>query len=506
MRQESKTTRCLLILAFLSFWETSFTNARAESQPNILWIVAEDVSPWMPAFGDTTVATPAFDRMMEQGIVLTNAFAPNPICSPTRSSLMTGRYPTTDGTHHHRLSRDDQGRDAVFLPEWQKTLPELFQNNGYNTFNIGKDDYNFVYDRRSLYSHGPDAVDGHIGELIGPSFDWVSLAAEGPFFGQIQIDGGKTSKEIGNPTPPSDITLPPYYPDTQLFREYYARHYDAIKIADAEVAQILAQLEAAGLSDSTYVFFISDHGMLLLRHKQFLYDGGIHVPVFIMGPPGDERLRRFGQIRDELVSLIDLPATALDIAGIPIPDYMEGRSIVSQNYVPRSYVISSRDRADYTFDRIRSVRTERFKYIRNYFTDIPYMQAQYRDGWELTREYKSLHEEDILSEAEAALWSKTRPYEELYDLEADPHETVNLVEDPDFSSVKTRLAGLLDLWAEATGDKGLVEESDDAIGAVVSRWGARCIDHRCDRYRAEFGDGGESSVKGVIEGPRRDDQ
>ena len=490
-----------LIVSFLQPWAQTF----AEDKPNILWIVAEDISPWMPAFGDETIATPTFDSMIESGIVLRNAFSPNPICSPTRSSLMTGRYPTTDGTHHHRLSRDDYGRDAVILPAWQKTLPEIFREHGYKTFNIGKDDYNFVYDRRVLYSDGPDGVPGHIGELRGPDFDWVELAKTGPIFGQIQISGGKSSKKIEDPVSPDEMEVAPYYPDTKLFRKAYARHYDTIRIADREVAEILGKLEKAGLTNNTIVFFISDHGMLLLRHKQFLYDGGIHAPVIISGPGYSERLKRFGTLRDELVSLIDLAPTALDLAGIPVPDYMEGSSVVATTYVPRNFVIASRDRADYTYDRIRAIRTARFKYIRNYFPDVPYMQPQYRDRWPLTKEYRELHESGELTDLQAAFLADNRPAEELYDLRNDPHETTNLADNPEFEGERVMLSGMMDLWIEESGDKGQAEETDEAIAAVVARWGDRCVDRRCVEYREKYGKEAATSVKGVIEEQQRED-
>jgi arylsulfatase A-like enzyme len=502
-RQRLSTLRTA-ILGLAVFVLYSPVDAFGKDTPNILWIVAEDISPWMPAFGDDTIETPTLDDMVESGLVLRSAFAAVPICSPSRSSLITGRYPTSDGTHNHRLSRDPLGRDAVRLPEWQKTLPEIFQEHGYKTFNIGKDDYNFVYDRRSLYSHGPDGIPGHIGEQKGPDFDWIELARSGPFFGQIQIKGGKSRQNISNPVPISAVEVAPYYPDTKLVREAYARHYDTIRITDREIADILQKLDKAGLTKSTIVFFISDHGMLLLRHKQFLYDGGIHAPVIISGPGYAERLKRYGTYRDQLVSFIDLAPTALDLAGIPVPDYMQGQSVVAETYVPRSSVVASRDRADYTFDRIRAIRTERFKYIRNYFPEVPYMQPQYRDKWPIAREYRALYQDGKLNEVQAAFMVETRPPEELYDLENDPHETINLAEDPRFDAEKARLSGMLDLWIEETGDKGQVEEIEEAIGAVVARWGADCVDRRCVEYRKNHDEESPTPEKALTKGQRRE--
>ena len=481
----------------------SIKDSKTQQPPNILWIVAEDVSPWVPAFGDNTVETPNMQKLAQEGVVFTKAFAPNPICSPTRSALMLGKYPTTAGVHHHRLSRDGKGRDAVHLPKGELTLPELFQKAGYNTFNIGKDDYNFVYTRRDMYNKGPDGVEGHIGELKGPSFDWTALGKDAPFFGQIQIDGGKSAKKSPLTIDPDTVKLPPYYPDTALFRKSWARHYENIATMDKEVGVILQKLKDAGLSENTVVFVFADHGMLLLRHKQFLYDGGLQVPVYVSYPNNEQAVRLHGNRRNDLISLIDLSAASLDLAGIDVPDYFEGRALFSESQQPRDYIIASRDRADYTFDRIRAIRTQNFKYIRNYLPDVPYLQPQYRDRWPLTKEYKALGKAGKLTKAQMLFLADKRPPEELYDLRVDPDEINNLANNPDYRDDLVRLSGMLDLWIESSGDKGLVEETTEAIGAVVARWGKRCVDPRCNAYRAEFGEEAPSGAVGVFEGQAR---
>lgn len=481
----------------------SIQEPKTQQQPNILWIVAEDVSPWVPAFGDNTVATPNMQRLAQEGVVFTKAFAPNPICSPTRSALMLGKYPTTAGVHHHRLSRDGKGRDAVHLPKGELTLPELFQEAGYNTFNIGKDDYNFVYNRRDMYNKGPDGVEGHIGELMGPSFDWTAIAKDGPFFGQIQIDGGKSAKKSPVSIDPDTVKLPPYYPDTALFRKSWARHYENIATMDKEVGQILQKLDSAGLSENTIVFVFADHGMLLLRHKQFLYDGGLQVPVYVSYPKNQKAVRIHGERRDDLISLIDLSAASLDLAGIEVPDYFEGQALFAQDHLPRGYIAASRDRADYTFDRIRAIRTQNFKYIRNYLPHVPYLQPQYRDRWPLTKEYKALGKAGKLTAAQMLFLADKRPTEELYDLRVDPHEIHNLAGNTGSETDLARLSGLMDLWIESSGDKGLDEETTEAIGAVVARWGKRCVDPRCNAYRAKYGVEPPSGAVGVFEGQAR---
>lgn len=459
------------------------SHRQVADRPNILWIVAEDVSPWMSAYGDDTVSTPTLDAMASEGVVFLNAFSPNPICSPTRSALMTGRWPTSDGVHNHRRSRDPEGRDAINLPEGHLTLPEVFRANGYKTFNIGKDDYNFVYDRESLYNAGPAGSAGYLGAMKGPDFDWTQLAEGGPFFGQIQLSGGKGGASELVELNSDELQLPPYYPDIPTLRSEFEGHYQNIVKTDGEIAEILAALEATGEADNTVVFFFADHGMLMLRHKQFVYDGGVHVPVFIRYPEGAELIRRQGARRGQLISLIDLSAASLELAGISVPDHFEARGLFSEDVQPRSFVPLSRDRGDYTFDHIRAIRTERFKYIRNRYPDVPYMQPAYRDKRPSTLAYKELFARGELNAVQARFAQPTRPAEELYDLSSDPHEIRNLTDDPAFAEIKADLSARLDQWILDTGDQGQIEETGEEIGAVVTRWGQKCVDRRCVEYR-----------------------
>ncbi len=494
--------RSLIALALmcLPLQAASAEEAKKEdTRPNILWIIPEDVSPWMAPYGDTTVKTPTIDKMANEGVTFLKAFANVPICSPVRSSLMTGRWAVSTGVHNHRRSRDSKGRDAIYLEEGTKALPSIFMENGYETFNIGKDDYNFVYNRRDLYSAGPDEVEGHIGDKDGPDFAWEKLAEGKPFFGQIQLRGGKSHGKVDVELDSSKIPMPPYYPDTKLFRERWEDHYRSIVDTDAELAEIFAKLEATGEAENTAVFFISDHGFPMLRHKQFLYDGGVHVPVFVWYPKGTKEIQKYGSRRNELISTIDLSAAALELAGIEIPEYFDGRSLFGDAIEPRQYVPLSRDRGDFTFDQIRAVRTDKYKYIRNKYPDVPYMQPSYRDGWPVTKEYFQLKKEGKLTPEQALFIADTRPAEELYDLDADPHEVKNLADDPAYASVLARMSSTLDGWILMSGDKGQVEETETEIAAVVARWGDKCVDRRCVEYRAKHGDEEPAGATGVIQ-------
>ena len=487
----------LALMACSTQSETSSPVTNAQP-PNVLWIVVEDVSPWMAAYGDHTVSTPTLDKMAEDGVTLLNVFSPNPICSPTRSALMTGKFPTTTGVHNHRRTRDSKGRDAIYLPEGELTLPEIFQQNGYATFNIGKDDYNFVYDRRGLYSEGPDDVEGHIGDRVGPKFDWPKLAAGKPFFGQIQLKGDKNKKLKGIEFDESKPEFPPYYPDTKTQRKKFNDSYRAIVKTDQEVAEILAKLEATGEADNTAVFFISDHGMGMLRHKQFIYDGGVHVPLFITYPKGQDFIRQNGARREELMSLIDVSAAALEVANIPVPKYFESRAILGKNIDERTFVPLSRDRADYTFDHMRGIRTHEFHYIRHKFPDTPYLLPSYRDEKAHTIEYRKLYAEGKLTPAQSVLMAPTRPAEELFDVKADPHQINNLASDPAYADALKDMRKTLDTWIVESGDKGQVEETETEIAAVVARWQEKCVDPRCVAYVKKHGHEEQAGAAGVI--------
>jgi arylsulfatase A-like enzyme len=219
--------------------------------------------------------------------------------------------------------------------------------------------------------------------------------------------------------------------------------------------------------------------MRLPRHKQFCYEGGIHVPLIAGGPGLPE-----GAVREDLVSGIDVGPTSLAAAGIDVPDHVQGADAFDPKF-GREYVVAARDRCDYTIDRIRAVVTDRYKYIRNFMTDRPYLQPQYRDGQEFLEVLRDLHEAGKLNEVQSRFVSDERPAEELYDLQEDPHETNNLVhsDDPQHQRKLGELRTVLHRWIVETDDEGRFPESDAALRAVVDRWGEEAVDPVYDRVR-----------------------
>ncbi len=446
--------------------------------PNILWVYVEDTNPWMSCYGDEIVKTPSIDKLADRGVQFNRAYMTSAVCTPTRSAVITGMYQTSTGAHEHYSSFSIWRGNVMEI--WHpnhmgvRTLPEIFKAAGYYTFNEGKDHYNFVFSDEDLYDHNGE--NGFKGAENGT--EWSGRAEGQPFFGQIQLVGGKFH-DPPEVVKPEEVAVPPYYPDNQIFRKEIATHYNTILKTDEFLGNIIAKLKEDGIYDNTIVFFFSDHGNRLPRHKQFLYEGGIRVPLIIAGPgiPAN-------QVRNDLVSGIDISATTLALAGIGVPGHMHGMDMFAEDF-HRDWVIAARDRCDYTIDRIRTVVTGRYKYIRNFMTDKPYMQPQYRDGWDTMENLRQMYKDGELNEIQARFPGEERPAEELYDLQEDPHETNNLVHSYKREHAM-QLAGLRDIlcrWIIETDDKGRFPETDEALKAVIDRWGDQAVNKEYDRVR-----------------------
>jgi arylsulfatase A-like enzyme len=303
------------------------------------------------------------------------------------------------------------------------------------------------------------------------SHDWAGRKPGQPFFMQVQLAGGKlrgnsddkaratmqaAAKEFGTATDPERVTLPPYYPRDPVMLRDWAAYLDSVRLTDAHVGKVIARLEHEGLLEKTFIIFITDHGISHARGKQFLYDEGTHIPFLVRGP-GVER----GKVRADLIEHLDMAATSLAAAGIAIPQTMQARDVLAPGYRPRDAVFAARDRCDETTERIRSVRTERFLYIRNFHPQRPLLQpCAYKDGKAIVQTLRSLHEQGKLHPlAETLLFSPTRPPEELYEWTADPWQVKNLATDPGHKAMLEVLRTRLDRWMEETNDHGRTPES-----------------------------------------------
>ncbi|WP_276388325.1 sulfatase family protein [Eudoraea chungangensis] len=478
-----------LLLFILFSCCLNLSSGQTEEKPNILWIYLEDTSPLLGCYGSSLMSTPNIDMLAERGVLFQNAFMPAPVCSASRSSIITGAMSTSLGLHNHHSSRTKEA--AIYLPDTVKTIPEIFIENGYFTFNNGKDDYNFTYDRQELY-----AQDYSTHPLYGKKGIPLKISAlknKTPFFGQIQLAGGKEifssnfKEKVDIPIDRSRIILPPYLPNHPAIVEEYANHLDAIQITDLKVGEIISELEKNDLLQNTVIFFFSDHGMRLTRHKQFLYDGGIHVPLIIADFSNSGRIGA-GIKEDNLVSGIDLGTTAMGLAGIPIPKHMEGYDIFDKSIAPREYVISSRDRCDFTIDRIRSVRSKDYKYIRNFMPERPYTQLTYMDvdGVEFVRVMKELHQNNKLDANQNRFMLDERPREELYDLKKDPNELNNLANHPESKETLRKYTNILNAWILDTDDQGQYPEKKEDLKLMLGIWGKNAINPEYDALRKKY--------------------
>lgn len=460
----------ILAAAPLCAFSAETDDSSGLSRPNIVWIIPDDMSANFSCYGETAIQTPNVDKLAAGGVKFTHAYVTAPVCSTCRSAFITGMYQTSIGAHHHRSGR---GERKIHLPEGIKLVPQLFQEAGYHTSisswpgrkgKFGKTDYNFEWDP-SIYDDS----------------DWSTRDRDQPFFAQIHTPGGKlrgkdatgwervssnAEKELGSRTPVNAVTLPPYYPQHPEIQRDWAAYLDSVRMTDAMVGEVLARLEREGIRDNTFVLFMTDHGISHARGKQFLYDEGLHVPLVISGPG-----IKAGSVRNDLVEHIDIAALSLAAAGIAIPESMQARDILADNYTHRTAVFAARDRCDETVDHIRSVRTGDFKYIRNFLPNRPYLQpCAYKDAKRILIALRQCHRDGELDEVQALLFRKTRPPEELYDVNADPFEINNLADDPTYAETLKALRGRLDAWMEETGDQGRRRESVEMFNSDMAAY------------------------------------
>lgn len=446
----------------------SLAQERIPAPPNILWISVEDLSPRLGAYGDDLGRTPHLDRLAAEGVRYTRAFTTAGVCAPSRAAIITSMYQNAIGAHHMRTTSSGPGLPTPYAavpPSYVKAFPEYLRAAGYYTTNNVKTDYQIgtpftIWDESSREAHWRNRPD-----------------EDQPFFSVFNVtrthesQAWPESDEDGQlVTDPDRVTVPPYYPDTPVVRETLARHYDNIAEMDRRVGEILSQLEEDGLAEETLVFFWTDHGDGLPRAKRWLYDAGLHVPLIVRTP---EKYRRWvgapapGSASERLVSLMDLGPTVLSLAGVPAPAHLQGRAFLGpQQASEREYVYAARDRIDESYDMVRAVRGERFKYIRNFYPDKPYaIHVPYRNRMPIMRELFRRKAAGRL-EGPQTLWMRDRrPPEELYDTESDPDEIQNLADDPAYRNVVERMRRAMDDWMVRVHDLGRIPEAQ-----MVRQW------------------------------------
>lgn len=422
-------------------------------RPNILWISLEDTTPRFGCYGDPIARTPNIDRLAAGGCRFPNAFSTAGVCAPSRSAIITGMYQTSIGTHHMRTGHTNRNTPnmptpySAVPPPYVKTFTEYLRGAGYYCTNNSKTDYQFT---PPITAWDDNSNQGH----------WRNREEGQPFFSVfnpgVTHESGMWERD-NRPitTNPDDVELPPYLPDTPKAREALARQYDNLVTADARVGELLDQLEEDGLAENTIVFLWSDHGEGLPRGKRWPYDAGIRIPLIV---------RWHGEIipntdSEQLVSLIDLGPTVLSLCGVQVPQHIQGQPFLGPQKVERDYIFATRDRYDESYDMIRAVRDKKYKYIRNYYPEKPYLLwIPYRNRHPVMQEMWRLHAEGKLEGDQLTMFRYPRPTEELYDVENDTHELNNLSEDTSHADVLDRMRKTLAEWQSEFGDMGDISE------------------------------------------------
>ena len=453
------TLRKYVRSGFLVFVLASALNAAETakpSKPNILWLISEDTGPEaLSRSGTPQASTPVLDKLAKDGVYYSHTYL-GMVCSVSRSSFMTGMHAVSIGAHNHRTVNMKPLPDGVrLLTGWMRdagyftsNLTELPQSWGFK--GAGKTDWNFI----------PGDV-----PFDNPKGKWDELKTHQPFFAQLNCKETHRTYNAPAKADPAKVVLPPYYPDDPIVRKDWAEYLDSESEFDRKMGLLLAQLDAEGLTDNTVIVYFGDNGASMARAKQFCYEEGFIVPMIIRWPKNFPAPKNFkpGTVDDRFIDGIDLAPTIIDIAGAPKPPKMQGRIFLGdRTEAPREYVFGTRDRCDTTVMRLRSVRNARYRYIRNFHPEIPFLAANnYKETqypvWNLL---KKLHAEGKLTPPQEFLCQPTMPEEELYDMEADPHQIHNLAKSdkPEVQAELKKLRAVLDQWIIDVDDKGRIPE------------------------------------------------
>jgi N-sulfoglucosamine sulfohydrolase len=439
-------------------------------KPNIIWITIEDQSQYLlPLNGNDDISLPNLQKIADESLIFENMYSVYPVCAPARSAIITGMYPNSIGTHNMRtmaysyykkngnFGERNENEKVLGIPRYSsklaesiKTFPSILRENGYFTYNKDKGDYNFIISDSTWSEYGTN-------EKI--------TKADSPIFAVYNYNVTHESsmwqrdKEPLMVDPKDLKIIPPIFPDDSIVRHSLAVNYSNLIEMDRQVGKLVNQLKEEDLYDDSYIFFYSDHGGPFPRHKRAIYETGTKVPFFVKLPKGKkEKIDT-----NEFLSFIDFAPTVLSIAGIEVPSFLQGKAFLGKykDESKREYLFTASDRFDENPDRIRAVRDDKFKYIRNYFPENSHaLNVAYRRQMVLMRHLTSLHLQGKLSK-EHDLWFRVpKLREELYDLENDPFELNNLSEKPEYSNQLNILSKVLDDWIKEIDDLGRIPENE----------------------------------------------
>ena len=454
-------------------------SAKAQnSHPNIIWLMAEDISLDLECYGMPAVRTPNLNKMAEEGIRFDNCMVTNSICSPSRSAMMVGVHQMKINAHNHRSNRN-----KILKPPYQP-FTQLLREQGYTT----------ILGHHAVMKQGRKIDVNFKHQPIGPwnGVDQFGLfdkydrfeKEDQPFFAQVQLvashrgDWWQSVREQSkHPVNPEEVVLPAYLADDPVVRLDWATYLDQIEYLDAEVGLIFDELREKNMLDNTIVIFIGDNGRCNIRGKGYLYESGLNIPLLVYLPDASQA----GTIRKELVSSIDITASVLDWAGVKIPDFVDGRPLLI-NGKERKEVFSSRDLWDEIDEKSRSITDRKWKYIRNDKIDISYDAHQaylefYRPAVHIMR---ALNERGELTSIQSAWFSAQKPKEELYNLQEDPYELKNLAEDKKYGKILKKYSEKAQAYELANAPYDTEVDPITPKSVPVLQWVKK---HRPDEYQ-----------------------
>jgi len=457
--------------------DSKTTEILLPERPNILWLVTEDMGPWIPPFGDSTIATPNLSRLAEEGVRFPHFYSTSGVCAPSRAAISTGMYPSSIGANHMRTTSYSE---VTGLPQYEavpppevKMMSEIMRMNGYYCTNNTKQDYQYTapvtaWNESSPYAHWRNRKSG---QPFFSIFNFTVTHESGLFepygfskkeirhykAGDREFGKGQGSGRLAESDTPIhvdkniDFPIPPYLPDTEKVRRDMWKMYNNIAEMDRQLGAILDQLEKDGLLEKTIIFFYGDHGGPLPRQKRLIYDSGLNTPLMVRYP-GKQKA---GRIDDQLVSFIDLAPTVFSIADVDAPNYLHGHAFIGKHAPEeeRKYIHAAADRFDGFTDAIRAVHDGRYKYIRNYRPQQPYyLPVAYRERIPTMQELLRLNESGELDEIQKQWFRQTKPHEELFDVTVDPHELNNIAEDSNYKLQLEELRNEMDRWLSEISD------------------------------------------------------
>lgn len=447
----------LLITTFLFSCKENQEEQDPQTSPNIVWLVSEDNSKhFLKLYEEGGASMPNIEALAEKGIVFNNAFSNAPVCSVARSTIISGCYAPRVGSQYHRRM------ELAPMPDGLKMFPEYLREAGYYTTNNYKEDYNFIKSDSVWDESSKEA--SYTNRKSGQPFFHVQnfgKTHEGQLhFTKAQMDSIVTKTAIEN------VAVFPYHPDTPTYRFTNAYYRDLHQKVDTQIGEFISQMEEDGLMENTIIFYYGDHGGVLPRSKGYIYESGLNVPMVVYVPEKWKHLApsKMGSRTDAFVQFIDLAPTVLNLAGVEIPEQIDGKAflgkrVTNENLNKRNTTFGYADRFDEKYDLVRSIRKGKYKYIRNYQPfNVDALFNFYRYKMLAYKEWQQLFEDGKLNKEQEQFF-KARTPEALYDIETDPHEIHNLAADSSYESTLKELRSNLQNQVKSMPDLSFYPES-----------------------------------------------